>query len=64
VGADTNIYIPAVLFGGKPEKTRKLARERKNEPDNRILESAIEAKAGDIISGDEYHLQPLKNFRE
>ena len=61
--ADTNIHIPAVLFGGKPEKIRELARERKDEPDNRILECAIEAKAGYIISGDEHHLQPLKEFQ-
>jgi len=29
VVADTNIYISALLFGGKPEKVRKLAREKK-----------------------------------
>jgi len=29
VVADTNIYISAILFKGKPEKIRKLAREKK-----------------------------------
>ena len=27
VVADTNIYISAILFGGKPEEIRKLARQ-------------------------------------
>ena len=27
VVADTNVYISAVLFGGKPEQIRELARE-------------------------------------
>ena len=29
--ADTNVYISAVLFGGRPEKIRELAREGKIE---------------------------------
>ena len=29
VVADTNIYISAILFEGKPEKIRKLVREKK-----------------------------------
>lgn len=28
---DTNIYISAIMFGGKPEKIRKLSREKKIE---------------------------------
>jgi len=31
VVADTNVYISAILFGGKSEKIRKLAREGKVE---------------------------------
>lgn len=116
VVADTNVYISAILFGGKPEEIRKLARESKieifiseiilteitgilkrkfswsdwqisevikdiraistlitptstlsvikeDEPDNRVLECATEAKAQYIISGDEHHLQPLKEYQ-
>jgi len=29
VVADTNVYISAILFGGKPERLRVLARERR-----------------------------------
>jgi len=110
VVADTNVYVSAILFGGKAEEIRKLAREGKvellisetilaeiagvlkrnfnwldwqiseaikdiraittlsvikeDEPDNRALECATEAKAQYIISGDEHHLQPLKEYRE
>ena len=116
VAADTNVYISAILFGGKSEKIRKLAREgevellvsetilaeiagvlkrkfnwsdwqisevikdiraittlitpavtlsviKEDEPDNRILECATEGKAQYIISGDEHHLQPLKEYQ-
>lgn len=116
VVADTNVYISAILFGGKPEEIRKLAREGKvellisetilaeiagilkrkfnwfdwqisevikdiksittlitpiltlsvikeDEPDNRVLECAIEGNAEYIISGDVHHLQPLKEYR-
>lgn len=31
--------------------------------DNRFLECAVEAKANYLISGDNKHLLPLKNFR-
>lgn len=31
VVADTNVYISAILFGGKAEEIRKLAREGKIE---------------------------------
>ena len=113
--ADTNVYISAVLFGGRPEEVRILAREGKiellisenilaeiagvlkrkfhwsdwqiseiikeirefttlitpvaglsviteDEPDNRVLECAIEGKAQYIVSGDEHHLQRLKEY--
>lgn len=116
VVADTNIYISAILFGGKPEEIRKLARQgtiellvsetilaeiagvlkrkfdwsdwqisevikdirsittlitpvsslsviKEDEPDNRVLECAAEGKAQYIVTGDEHHLQPLKEFR-
>ena len=116
VVADTNVYISAILFGGKPEQIRGLAREGKiellisgiilaeiagvlkrkflwsdwqisqviediraystlvtpvstlqiiegDEPDNRVLECALEGKAQYIVSGDEHHLQPLEEFQ-
>ncbi len=116
VVADTNVYISAVLFGGRSEEIRKLAKEGKiellisetiiaeiacvlkrkfnwfdwqiseltkdiraittlvtpiltlsvikeDEPDNRVLECAIEGKAQYIISGDKHHLQPLKEYQ-
>ena len=116
VAADTNVYISAILFGGKPEEIRESAREgevellisetilaeiagvlkrkfdwsdwqisevikdiraittlitptstlsviKEDEPDNRVLECATEGKAQYIISGDEHHLQPLKQYQ-
>ena len=116
VAADTNVYISAILFGGKPEEITRLAREGKvelliseailaeiagvlkrkfnwsdwqisevikdiraittlitptvtlsvikeDEPDNRVLECATEGKAQYVISGDEHHLQPLKEYQ-
>ena len=114
--ADTNVYISAILFGGKSEAVRKLAREgniellisesilaeiagvlkrkfhlldwqisevmrdiraittlitpaftlsviKEDEPDNRVLECAVGGQASHIISGDEHHLQPLKEYK-
>jgi len=116
VAADTNVYISAILFGGKAEEIRRLAREgevellisetilaeiagvlkrkfnwsdwqisevikdirlittlitptvtlsviKEDEPDNRVLECATEGKGQYIISGDEHHLQPLKEYQ-
>lgn len=116
VAADTNLYISAILFGGKAEEIRRLTREgevelliseiilaeiagvlkrkfnwsdwqisevikdirvittlitptvtlsaiKEDEPDNRALEFATEGKAQYIISGDEHHLQPLKEYQ-
>jgi len=116
VVADTNVFISAVLFGGKSEKIRKLAKEGKvellisetllaeiagvlkrkfswsdwqiselimdiraitslitpiltlcvikeDDPDNRVLECAIEGNAQYVVSGDEHHLQPLKEYQ-
>ena len=40
----------------------KLSVVKEDEPDNRILECAISAKADFIISGDTKHLQPLKEY--
>jgi putative PIN family toxin of toxin-antitoxin system len=113
--ADTNVYISAILFGGKSETVRTLAREgnveplisesilaeiagvlkrkfhwldwqiseaikdtmafttlitpavtlsviKEDEPDNRALECAVEGQADYIVSGDEHHLQPLKEY--
>lgn len=42
---------------------KRLAIIKKHNPDNRILECAIEGKARYIISGDEHHLLPLRKFR-
>ncbi len=114
--ADTNVYISAILFGGKSQAVRKLAREgnvellisesilaeiagvlkrkfhwldwqisevmrdiraittlitpaftlsviKEDEPDNRVLECAVEGQASYIVSGDEHHLQPLKEYK-
>lgn len=36
---------------------------KKHDPDNRILECALEGKAQCIVSGDEHHLLPLREFR-
>lgn len=116
VVADTNVYISAILSGGKPGEIEHLARQRKielltseaildelagvfkskfdwpdwqiseiieslraittlvvprqtlkvikaHEPDNRILECALEGKAQYIVSGDEHHLIPLKEYQ-
>lgn len=116
VVADTNIYLSAILFGGKPDKIRRLAREKeielliseqilaeiagilkrkfdwldsqisqtidsirttttlitpkytlnvikKHNPDNRILECAVEGGAQYIVSGDKHHLLPLKGWK-
>jgi len=113
---DTNVYISAIVFGGKPEEIRKLSREGKislliseailkeiaealrrkfnwqnwqisqaideirelatlvipgevisvikeDDADNRILECALEGKAQYIVSGDEHHLLPLKEYQ-
>lgn len=115
IAVNTNVYISIILFGGKPEEIRGLARDGKIElltseailaeiagvlkrkfnwsnlrisravdevraintlvtpaktlsvikerdSDNRILECAVEGKAQCIVSGDEYHLLPLKEF--
>jgi putative PIN family toxin of toxin-antitoxin system len=112
---DTNVYISAVLFGGKPEEIIKRSREgelnlviseailkeiaeilrrkfnwqnwqisetldeirglatmvvprkvisviKEDAADNRILECALEGKADYIVSGDEHHLLPLKEY--
>ena len=112
---DTNVYISAILFGGKPEEIWKGAKSGKiqafvseaileelssvlrrkfcwkpikvkellqeieefaflvipqkrlsaiteHDADNRILECALEAKAGFLVSGDK-HLLSLKKFR-
>jgi len=111
---DTNIYISAILVGGKPEQIIDLAREGEievcismpilieierilkekightdeqvqhelldiksitkftnpkitlavveDDPDNRILECAVQEKVDYLISGDTKHLQPLKEY--
>jgi len=46
VVADTNIYISAILFGGKPEKIRKLARKKKIEL---LISEIILAEIAEIL---------------
>jgi len=113
---DTNIYISAIIFGGKPEEVFLLAKEEEielfvsaaiiaevatklsdkfrwsnadvtdfireigeaatiikpsrqlavieaDESDNRVLECAVQSKAEYIVSGDQQHLLPLKNYQ-
>jgi len=43
---DTNIYISAILFGGKPEKIRKLSKEGKIEL---LVSEAIIAEVAEIL---------------
>lgn len=111
---DTNVYISAILTGGKPEKIIDIAREGlievfisksilfeierildqkfgwsreeiqevllelttitrltnpkvtltvvDDEPDNRILECAVQERVDFLVSGDTKHLQPLKRY--
>ncbi|MDO8736928.1 MAG: putative toxin-antitoxin system toxin component, PIN family [Thermoleophilia bacterium] len=112
---DTNVYLSAILFGGKPGEvflfaknevfdlcvstailaelaakltdkfhwpagkvryvikeigeTAAIVRPKKrieavpgDESDNRILECAVESKAEYIVSGDQRHLLPLKEY--
>ena len=35
-----------------------------HEPDNRILECAVEGKADYIVSGDKHHILPLKEYKK
>lgn len=46
VVADTNIYISAILWGGKPEKIRKLARKKKFEL---LISEVILAEIAEIL---------------
>jgi len=43
---DTNIYISAILFGGKPEKIRKLSKEKKIEL---LVSEAIIAEVAEVL---------------
>jgi len=42
---------------------QKIVVIKKDPPDNRFLECAVEAKVDYLISGDKKHLLPLKNFQ-
>jgi putative PIN family toxin of toxin-antitoxin system len=44
-----------------PSTTLSVIKEDKQ--DNRVLECAVEGKAQYVISGDEHHLQPLKEYQ-
>jgi putative PIN family toxin of toxin-antitoxin system len=41
----------------------KLDVVKGNEPDNRILEAAVESMVDFLVTGDSHHLQPLRNFK-
>lgn len=41
----------------------KLTVIKEDDPDNRILECAVEGKCDYIISGDEHHILPLKEYQ-
>ena len=43
--------------------TLTLSVIKEDEPDNRVLECASEGRAQFIVSGDEHHLQPLREFQ-
>jgi len=43
---DTNVYISAILFGGTPEKIRKLSKERKIEL---LISEAIIAEVAEVL---------------
>ena len=42
---------------------QKLSITKGHDPDNRVLECAIEGQAQYIISGDEHHILPLKEYQ-
>jgi len=42
---------------------QKIVVIKKDSPDNRFLECAVEAKVDYLVSGDKKHLLPLKNFQ-
>lgn len=50
------------LFAEIVKPTETIAQIKNDEPDNRILECAKEAKADFIISGDKHHVLSLKKF--
>lgn len=43
--------------------TLTLSVIKEDEPDNRVLECASEGRAQFIVSGDEHHVQPLREFQ-
>jgi len=43
---DTNVYVSAILFGGKPEEIRKLSKEKKIEL---LVSEAIIAEVAEIL---------------
>ena len=50
VTLDTNVYVAAFQFGGM--RLLHMAVVKEDEPDNRILECAVEAGSDFIISAD------------
>lgn len=66
--ADTNVYISALDFGGAADSVLALARAgtvtlfANDDPDNRILECAVESAGQAVITGD-HDLRQLGTFR-
>ncbi len=53
-----SIRVYAILI--TPSKTANAIKS--HEPDNRILECALEGEADYIVSGDKHHILPLKEY--
>lgn len=59
---DTISSLLMVCILVRPQLT--IQKIKKDPPDNKILECAVEGKADYIITGDKKHLLPLKKFQE
>lgn len=61
---DINDVIEGIAkFAQITEPKLKITLIKKDPPDNRVLECALEAKADFIVSGDKKHLLSLKKFK-
>ena len=54
--------IRAIGYCSKSVEPTSVIKEIKDDPDNRVLECAVEGRADFIVSGD-HHLLELKSFR-
>ena len=55
----SHLELVAITRLTNPEITLSVV---EGEPDNRILECAIQARVDFLVSGDTKHLQPLKEY--